>query len=147
MDKYIAALPYTCHFSQIPLCSRGFYAQSLIPAVQYSRFGSGGLRNQLKNLIASGSPKDLMRSPKSKSSRLTQDLPTSNSLDKPSHNTPDCTGEFVKNGKYKGVQRYICPLCRKTFSDSPKRRGRPIKDSVAMSGRLRVKLCRERKNK
>jgi transposase-like protein len=61
------------------------------------------------------------------------------------HSTPDCTGGFVKNGKYKGVQRYICPLCRKTFSDSPKRRGRPSKGDVAMSGKLRVKLCRVKK--
>jgi transposase-like protein len=62
-----------------------------------------------------------------------------------SHNTPDCTEHFVKNGKYKGVQRYICRSCKKTYSDSPKKRGGQIKGLAKMSGKLRVKLWRSRK--
>lgn len=45
-----------------------------------------------------------------------------------------CGHHYVKNGKRKGVQKYLCKKCGSSFADSDRKVGRPCLFKVPLTG-------------
>ena len=50
----------------------------------------------------------------------------------------ECGHHFVKNGKRKGIQKYICKKCGANFTDSERKVGRPCLFEKPLTGAERA---------